>query len=169
MASIQTGPTSLCGVFGQRKLLNPAARTNTPSPDVPKPRPSILQEHTMTDTASLIRELDTKRREAMVAADVDILDELFCDDLTWIHATARVDTKKGLLSSIGGGATKYLSIRVEDETVRTFNGMALLSGVAIMEAEIKGERRDLHNRFTIVWVQVGDSWRVLNWQSTSVR
>ncbi|MBB6627797.1 nuclear transport factor 2 family protein [Nocardioides sp. KIGAM211] len=123
----------------------------------------------MTDTASLIRELDAKRREAMVAADVDLLGELFSDDLTWIHATARVDTKKDLLSSIGGGTTRYLSIRVEDETVRTFNGTALLSGIAIMEAEIKGERRDLHNRFTIVWSQVDGSWCVVNWQSTSLR
>lgn len=123
----------------------------------------------MTDTATLIRELDGKRREAMVAADVDTLGELFSDDLAWIHATARVDSKADLLASIGGGSTKYFSIEVEDETVRVFEDTALLSGVATMAAEIKGEKRDLYNRFTIVWSQVGGTWQVVNWQSTSVR
>ena len=118
---------------------------------------------------STVLELDRIRRDAMTKADVTTLDELFADDMEWIHATARVDTKAGLLDAIGSGSTKYLSIDVTDETVRDFGDVVLVGGVAAMSAEIKGETRDLHNRFTIVWARRGAAWQVVNWQSTSVR
>ncbi|MDX2826467.1 nuclear transport factor 2 family protein [Streptomyces ipomoeae] len=122
----------------------------------------------MTD-ASTILKLDQERREAMIRADVDALTELFADDMMWIHATARVDTKEGLLQSIGSGKTKYLAIETGDETVRFHSGLAFLSGVAVMKAEIAGETRDIQNRYTIVYAPAGESWKVVNWQSTSVR
>jgi ketosteroid isomerase-like protein len=116
-----------------------------------------------------VLDLDRIRRDAMTKADVDTLGDLFADEMVWIHATARVDTKAGLLDAIGSGSTKYLSIDVTDETVRDFGDVVLVSGIAAMTAEIKGETRELRNRFTIVWVRRGASWQVVNWQSTSIR
>ncbi len=120
-------------------------------------------------SAETVLDLDRIRRDAMTKADVATLGELFADDMVWIHATARIDTKAGLLDAIGSGSTKYLSIEVSDETVRDFGDVALVGGVAVMTAEIKGETRELRNRFTIVWAQRAASWQVVNWQSTSVR
>jgi ketosteroid isomerase-like protein len=118
---------------------------------------------------STVLELDRIRRDAMTKADVAMLGELFADDMVWIHATARIDTKAGLLDAIGAGSTKYLSIDVTDETLRDFGDVVLVGGIAAMSAEIKGETRDLRNRFTIVWARRDDVWQVVNWQSTSVR
>jgi ketosteroid isomerase-like protein len=120
-------------------------------------------------SAETVLDLDRIRRDAMTKADVATLGELFADDMVWIHATARIDTKAGLLDAIGSGSTKYLSIDVTDETVRDFGDVVLVGGIAAMSAEIKGETRELRNRFTIVWVRRGVSWQVVNWQSTSVR
>ncbi len=40
----------------------------------------------------------------MIRADADKLSELFAEDMMWIHATARVDTKAGLLElALGHG------------------------------------------------------------------
>ena len=118
---------------------------------------------------STVLELDRIRRDAMTKADITTLGELFADDMVWIHATARADTKAGLLDAIGSGSTKYLSIDVTDETVRDFGDVVLVGGIAAMSAEIKGETRELRNRFTIVWARRGAAWQVVNWQSTSVR
>jgi ketosteroid isomerase-like protein len=120
-------------------------------------------------SAETVLDLDRIRRDAMTKADVATLGELFADDMVWIHATARIDTKAGLLDAIGSGSTKYLSIDVTDETVRDFGDVVLVGGIAAMAAEIKGETRELRNRFTIVWARGGDAWQVVNWQSTSVR
>jgi uncharacterized protein (TIGR02246 family) len=116
-----------------------------------------------------VRAVDQVRREAMIRADVDQLTELFADDMMWIHATARVDTKAGLLESIRSGKTKYLAIECTDETLRVVNDLAFLSGIAVMKAEIAGNVRDIENRYTIVWRSREGQWQVVNWQSTSVR
>jgi uncharacterized protein (TIGR02246 family) len=116
-----------------------------------------------------IMALEQRRREAMTKADVDTLEELFADDLMWIHATARADTKQGLLATIASGKTKYLSIDCSEETVRFYGSMAAVSGIADMTAEIAGEHRVLQSRFTILWHQQPAGWRVVNWQSTTVR
>ncbi|HEY5855106.1 MAG TPA: nuclear transport factor 2 family protein [Aldersonia sp.] len=116
-----------------------------------------------------VRVADLARREAMIAADVPRLSELFADDMMWIHATARVDTKAGLLESIGSGKTKYLAIDISDETLRVINDLAFLSGIAVMKAEIAGNVRDIENRYTIVWQLDAGKWQVVNWQTTSVR
>ena len=114
--------------------------------------------------------LEQRRREAMTQADVVSLSSMFDDDMMWIHATARVDTKPGLLSSIETGSTKYLAIDCSDETVRIFEDkIAIISGIADITAEIKGEHRVLQNRFTIIWQLKDAGWKVVNWQSTTVR
>ncbi|MDF3311898.1 nuclear transport factor 2 family protein [Rhodococcus sp. T2V] len=121
-------------------------------------------------SATDVLALDHKRREAMTAPNVDALSDLLAENVVWIHATARVDTKAGLLEAIGSGSTKYLSIDVQDETVKEIGGVVLIGGIAHIKAEIKNEVRDLQNRFTIIWAPQPDgAWRVVNWQSTTVR
>lgn len=123
----------------------------------------------MTQSRQDIAALEAQRRTAMMAADVRTLDTLFADDLVWIHATARADTKQGLLAAIQSGKTKYLSMDVTDGSLRFYGDTAIVSGIVNMQAEINGEVRPVENRFTIIWVRAGESWRVVNWQSTAVR
>ncbi|HKP42204.1 nuclear transport factor 2 family protein [Mycobacterium sp.] len=124
----------------------------------------------MSNDISVVLDLDRGRRAAMTKADVDTLSEMFADDMVWIHASARVDTKTGLLEAIANGSTKYLRIEVKDETIRSIGDVVLIGGVATMKAEIKGAVREVNNRFTVIWaVQPDGAWRVVNWQSTSVR
>lgn len=122
----------------------------------------------MTD-ASVILELDQARRAAMIHADIPALSAMFADDLLWIHGNAHVDTKAGILGEIGSGKRKYLSIECTDETVRFFGGLAFLTAVATMKAEIAaGTIHNVHNRYIIVWAPYGDGWKVVSWQSTAL-
>jgi ketosteroid isomerase-like protein len=116
-----------------------------------------------------VGDAERARREAMIAADVGVLDGLFADDLQWVHGTARVETKAGLLEAIRTGSTRYLSIDVADEQSRRFGEVVLLSGVVMMKLEIGGEDRDVRSRFTMVWHRTGSGWQLVNWQSTPVR
>lgn len=116
-----------------------------------------------------ILEMEKSRREAMVRADVPALDKLFADDMVWIHASAKADGKAGVLETIGSGKTKYLEISCSDEKVRLYGDMALVGGIADMKLEIGGEIRVLKNRFTISWQRADSGWKVVNWQSTTVR
>lgn len=121
-------------------------------------------------TEQTILAMEQQRRQAMVQADVPALQRLLSDRLMWIHGTGRPDTKAGVIGSIGSGKTQYQSIDCSDESVRFFGPVAVVSGVAVMNAVIAGEPRVLNNRFTILWEQQphGD-WQAVNWQSTGLR
>lgn len=117
-----------------------------------------------------IMALEQRRRRAMIDADVGTLAQLLADDVLWIHATARPDTKPGLLASIESKKTIYQAIDCSEETVRFYGDVAIVSGIADIRARINGEDRVLQNRFTIVWTgSATRPWQVVNWQSTTVR
>jgi ketosteroid isomerase-like protein len=113
--------------------------------------------------------LEAQRRQAMIAADVVTLSKLLADDVLWIHATARPDTKPGLLASIESKKTIYQAIDCSEETLRFYGDTAVVSGIADIKAQIAGEDRVLQNRFTIIWFRKAEGWQVVNWQSTTVR
>jgi len=122
----------------------------------------------MSDSGKIMA-LEQKRCRAMIEADVATLSELFADDLLWIHATARPDTKSGFIESVATGKTQYQSIESTDQGVRFYGDTAIVSGIADIKARVAGEERVLQNRFTIVWARIGGAWKVVTWQSTPVR
>lgn len=117
------------------------------------------------DTVTVL-ELDRARRAAMIRADIPVLTAMFADDMVWIHGNGGVDTKQGLLGSIGSGRTKYLAIECADETVRFHGGLAFLGGITAVKADLGGHILENQSRHTIVWAPDGDAWRVVSWQST---
>ena len=121
----------------------------------------------MDETTELLG-FETRRCDAMVAADVGALDRLLSDDLTWTHSSARQDTKANFLAGLQAGGTRYLEIRRSDEQVRLHGEVAVITGVAHMRASINGEERQLRNRYTNVWTRSDEGWRMIAWQSTAV-
>ncbi|WP_170304227.1 nuclear transport factor 2 family protein [Duganella radicis] len=121
------------------------------------------------DYAQDILNLEQQRCTAMMGADVPLLSQLFADDMVWIHASAKVDGKAGVLNTIGSGKTKYLAIDCSDQQVRLYGETAIVGGVADMKLESAGEVRSLKNRYTIHWLKQAGGWQVVNWQSTSVK
>ena len=67
----------------------------------------------MTQTADItktILDLEDRRLAAMVAADVETLDGILADDLSYVHTTAAIDTKESLTSGLASGRLDYESI-----------------------------------------------------------
>lgn len=122
----------------------------------------------MSDSKEIVA-LEHARRRAMIDADVAKLSGLFADDLLWIHASAKPDSKDALIDTIATGKTKYLSIECSGESVRFYGETAIVSGIADMKVQLAGEDRVLQNRFTIVWAHLAGGWKVVSWQSTTVR
>jgi hypothetical protein len=110
--------------------------------------------------------LDRARREAMLAADVPTLHRLFAGDMTWVHATARVDTKAGCWTPLvraRPGTSRWMSST--SGTAGTVTG-AVVRG-ATMKSEVGGGLRDLRNRYVIIWHGSRGDWQVIYWQSTA--
>ncbi len=122
----------------------------------------------MANTEDILQ-LEKTRCQAMVGADLPALTRLFADDMVWIHASANMDGKAGVLQTIGSGKTRYLEINCSEQLVRFYGDTAIVGGIADMKLESAGEVRRLKNRFTIHWLKNGSAWQVVNWQSTSVK
>src|SRR5258708_2183825 len=116
--------------------------------------------------ADEIRGLERQRSDAMIRADRAALESLFDDELVWTHSSARVDSKQGFIDTVLSGAVRYLKIEISDQVVRIHGTLAVTTGLAAMRALLKGEERDLFNRYTAVWSKRSGNWRMVAWQST---
>jgi hypothetical protein len=117
---------------------------------------------------ALIENLDKQRCAAMIAEDVATLEKLFHKSLLWVHSTARVDTRSSFLAGIGSTTPKYLEITRESVEIRCFGSSAIVNGVQKMRCVIKGQERDVVNRYINAWVEIDGQAQLVAWQSTAV-
>jgi len=112
--------------------------------------------------------LEEKRCAAMAANDVAALEKLFHDDLIYTHSSAVVDTRASYLATLKSGHTRYHSIKGSKEKVRVSGDTALVTGRAIIDVTVKGEKKHLDTRFLDVWIKTPQGWKFIAWQSTKL-
>jgi len=113
-----------------------------------------------------IRQQEIRRFEAIVRGDVAALEDILSDDLTYTHATAVFETKGEFIAKLKSGQLKYESFAPEDLRVRVFGETGVLTGVARVKVQVKGEQLSFQMRFTDVYVKKGDRWQMVAWQAT---
>ncbi|MCG6952908.1 MAG: nuclear transport factor 2 family protein [Betaproteobacteria bacterium] len=112
--------------------------------------------------------LEEKRCAAMAANDVATLEKLFHDALIYTHSSAVVDTRASYLEALKSGHTRYHSVQRSDEKVRVCGDSALVTGRAIIDVTVKGEKKHLDTRFLDVWTKTPQGWKFVAWQSTKL-
>jgi len=113
-----------------------------------------------------IRQRETRRFEALVRGDFGTLDEIFSDDLTYTHASGVYESKAQIMANLKSGQVKYESLTPEDVLVRVYGTTGVVTGVARVKVQVKGEHLSLQLRFTNVYVKKGDRWQMVAWQAT---
>src|SRR6187401_2593548 len=56
-----------------------------------------------------ISALDGRRIEALINADTKALDEIYSDDLVYVHSGGKIDSKKPYLALLTSGSLDYVS------------------------------------------------------------
>lgn len=113
-----------------------------------------------------VRAVNERRFAAMVKEDFAELDRLLADDLTYIHSSGVVETKKQSIASISSKVLRYVSIQPSDVRVRVYGDTAVATGRVAMSVNARGRELELLNLFTAVYVRQGGEWRLTAWQST---
>ncbi|MEQ1811302.1 MAG: nuclear transport factor 2 family protein [Terricaulis sp.] len=116
-------------------------------------------------TSDMVQSADDLRCKVMLAADVNGMDELFADDMVWVHASGGIDTKASMLERFGQGVMKYHALERTDITIRVFGDAAVAIGTVTIDGEVGSVRKKINSRFTGVWVKEGDRVRLASWQS----
>jgi ketosteroid isomerase-like protein len=115
-----------------------------------------------------IIELDNQRIEAMTKQDVQALDRILADDLSYTHSTARVETKAEFIAALTSGRTKYESIERDDVKVRQYGDTAVVTGLAKFHVNANGNDIKFQTRFPDVYSKRNGVWQMVAWQSTKI-
>src|SRR5262245_4304091 len=111
---------------------------------------------------------DDRRFEAMQRGDWAGLDAALDDDLTYVHSTARLESKAEHLANLVGGKPHYRGIAPRERRVRVHDSVGLVDGVSEMHVERDGKEQRFTVRYLAVYAKPSGSWRLIAWQSTRV-
>lgn len=111
------------------------------------------------------------RVAAFVGKDTAALDKLLRDDLTYIHASGRVDNKKSLIDAIRSDQLHYTSMTNKTMNVRLDpdKHTAVIDGeyaVKVINRGANPENLDLNVFFLAVYVHSPTGWQLMAWQTT---
>jgi ketosteroid isomerase-like protein len=127
---------------------------------------AVATEPTATETDVL--RADDRRFEAMRKGDWAALDATLADDLTYVHSTARLESKAEHIANLRGGKPHYRGIAPRERKARVHGNVGIVNGVSEMHVERDGKEQRFTVRYLAVYTKSGADWRMIAWQSTRV-
>ena len=125
---------------------------------------AVATEPTATE-ADVLR-ADDRRFEAMRKGDWAALDAALADDLTYVHSTARLESKAEHMGNLRAGKPHYRGIAPRERRARVHGSVGIVNGVSEMHVERDGKEQRFTVRYLAVYVKAGENWRMIAWQST---
>ncbi len=121
-----------------------------------------------TATEADVLQADDRRFEAMRKGDWAALDAALADDLTYVHSTARLESKAEHVANLRAGKPHYRGIAPRDRKARVQGTIGIVTGVSEMHVERDGKEQRFTVRYLAVYAKAGANWRMIAWQSTRV-
>ncbi len=116
-----------------------------------------------------VTRVDASRVDALLKGDLKALKELFSDDMVYIHAAGRIDSKQPYLAMLAAGNLTYVSLRYDPSArvVAVGPDTALVTGRATIDAKNKaGQVTTRILTTTTVYVRKPTGWKVVSYQGT---
>jgi len=111
---------------------------------------------------------DDRRFEAMRTKDWTALDAALADDMTYVHSTARLESKAEHIQNLRAGKPHYRGIAPRDRRARVLGDVGIVDGVSEMHVERDGKEQRFTVRYLAVYARRAGEWRMIAWQSTRV-
>ena len=129
---------------------------------------SFFNLKAQTKSEVLVKDLETRRFEALVKNDFNFLEEVFSDDLVYLHSNGSKDDKAKYIGNLKSGKSGY-----DEITSLGFNTKEYAKNVVInrgkLRLKIKSPNHDavpFEVYFTTVYIKEGGTWRCVSWQAT---
>jgi hypothetical protein len=109
-------------------------------------------------------------RKAMIATDQAVLDELTVAELSYGHASSRMETKAEFIDALvqgkATGKTGHTAIELTNQTI------TVLDNTAIVRHDLAGTRRDgggvMKLRILQIWMEQGGQWKLVARQAVTL-
>jgi hypothetical protein len=122
-----------------------------------------------SQAASEVMAVEAARTAALDRSDVPELEKIMADDVTYIHASGKVDTKKSYLDAIRLGQLHYISWKAKNLQVRILGESAVINGeyaVQVKDLRVQPNPFDINIFILTVYARRDGRWQQIAWQST---
>ncbi len=109
---------------------------------------------------SELRTAENQRLSAMLAGDLATLESLLEPELQYTHSTGRVDDRDSLLELLGSGATEYLALKHDFNSVTQQGSVAVVEGTMKMHLIAGGVEKHLETVNRTVWANTDGQWKL---------
>jgi ketosteroid isomerase-like protein len=124
---------------------------------------------TSGDAVQEVLAAEQARTAALDRSDVAALTTIMAEDVSYVHASGKVDTRQSYLAAIRSGQLHYISWRPEGLHVRVLGDTAVLTGeyaVRVLDARVQPQPFDIDILILSVYARREGHWRQIAWQST---
>ena len=129
---------------------------------------SSLLTMAQSSTAKELIELENRFSEALVRADIGVIEEIEANDLIFTDAAGLVTSKADEIQSLKSGEVKFTSIKMTDTRVQDYGNVAVVTGSLSEKAQYKNTDISGTYRFTDVWARRNGKWEHVAGQETLV-
>ena len=106
---------------------------------------------------------------ALKEQDYSALEELYAGDYMLVRPDGSVLNKKDVLQDLRGGGLRFHSIELSQPEVRMYGSTAVLTAESQAVSSRNGVESRSHFRLIAVYVQQGQSIKLVHFQSTFLR
>lgn len=127
------------------------------------------QQKSVDSVLTDVLTVENARTNALDRNDVEALDKILGDDLTYVHANGRVDSKASMLEAIRSGQIHYISWQAKTMHVRMIGDSAVLNGeylVRVADHRVQPDPFDINIFILSVYAKRDGRWQQIAWQST---
>ena len=115
---------------------------------------------------SAVKQRESERQVAMIRADVPALEDIFAEDVSYIHSNGLAQTRAGLIAMLTKRELRYLNFDVEEAEYREYGGTVVCTGMQSISLTSSGKPFTSNSRYTIVYATIAGRPRVVAYQST---
>ena len=118
------------------------------------------------DVAAEVLALEDRRYRAMLDADLETLDRLCADEVSYAHSSGVRDTKQEYFAKVRSGYYVYHRIDHPVERVEVLGDTAIVVGRMTADLSVDGTPKTIDNLSLAVWTRTSDGWRLLAYAPT---
>lgn len=121
------------------------------------------------DEKQQVMATEQARVAALDASDVPALERIMADDVTYVHASGKVDTKTSYLAAIRSGQLHYISWAPKSLQVRVAGDAAVINGeysVRVTDSRVQPDPINIGIFILEMYARRDGRWQQIAWQST---
>jgi hypothetical protein len=113
-------------------------------------------------TAADLENLSKAKFAWKTGGDIDSVEDLFDDELIFVHLNGHVTTKKAWIAEMRSRRFVYRRIAPREMVARLYDGAGVVFGKARFDVTMNGYSGSYDLAFTEVYVRKQDGWKLVN-------